>query len=208
MSSRPGSRSDVSLLLFRPSSRRCFCSGSCTDLLSGRRGVGPLFHWGRPRLSWIRRLSREQSRRLRHHWDAKPGSREERELDALATLVDAFERRAFPIEALSPIEAIKLRCEQLGWSRKELEQVIGSRARVSEILSGRRPLTLPMIRGIHRALSIPAEILISEVHSPRTAPARRSTKFGRTPAVKSSARAASQGVAPDDRARVRSLARR
>src|SRR3954468_3305105 len=100
--------------------------------------------------------------RIEKLWDAKPGSREESELDALATLVDAYERRAFPIEPLSPVEAIKVRCEQLGWSRKELEPLIGSRARVSEVLTGRRPLTLPMIRSIHRAMSIPAEILISE----------------------------------------------
>ena len=97
-------------------------------------------------------------RRIEKLWDAKPGSREERELDALATLVDAYERRAFPIQQLSPIEAITVRCEQLGWSRKELEPLIGSRARVSEVLTGRRPLTLPMIRSIHRAMNIPAEI--------------------------------------------------
>jgi len=65
-------------------------------------------------------------RRIEKLWDAKPGSSQERELDALATLVDAYERRAFPIQQLSPIEAITQRCAQLGWSRKELEPLIGS----------------------------------------------------------------------------------
>ena len=106
--------------------------------------------------------------RIEKLWDAKPGSREERELDALATLVDAYERRAFLIAPLSPIDAIKVRCEQLGWSRKQLEPLIGSRARVSEVLTGKRPLTLPMIRSIHRPMAIPAEILISEPGKGRT----------------------------------------
>lgn len=146
-------------------------------------------------------------RRIEKLWDAKPGSREERELDALATLVDAYERRAFPIEALSPTDAIKARCEQLGWTRKDLEPLIGSRARVSEVLTGRRPLTLPMIRSIHRALGIPAEVLIAEPSQGRKVAGRRpSSPRKRTgPSV---ARAAQQGVAPDGRARVRSPDRR
>jgi HTH-type transcriptional regulator/antitoxin HigA len=146
-------------------------------------------------------------RRIEKLWDAKPGSREERELDALATLVDAYERRTFLIEPLSPSEAIKARCEQLGWSRKELEPLIGSRARVSEVLTGKRSLTLPMIRSIHRVMAIPADILISEPRKasatrPRAARSRRS---GTGPSV---ARAAKEGVAPDGRVRVRSPARR
>jgi HTH-type transcriptional regulator/antitoxin HigA len=105
-------------------------------------------------------------RRIEKLWNARSGSHQERELDALATLVDAYERRAFPIPMLTPIEAITVRCEQLGWSRKELEPLIGSRARVSEVLTGQRSLTLPMIRNIHQALDIPAEILISEQRLP------------------------------------------
>jgi HTH-type transcriptional regulator / antitoxin HigA len=141
-------------------------------------------------------------RRIEKLWDAKPGSRQEGELDALATLVDAYERRAFPIHAVTPIEAINLRCEQLGWSRKNLEPLIGSRARVSEVLTGRRPLTLPMIRSIHQALGIPAEILISQ-QRPEPSPPRRS-KSRRGPSV---ARAAQPSVAAAPRARVRSSVR-
>lgn len=147
-------------------------------------------------------------RRIEKLWDAKPGSREERELDALATLVDAYERRAFPIEQLSAIEAITARCAQLGWSRKELEPLIGSRARVSEVLTGQRPLTLPMIRGIHRAMNIPAELLISVPRSTQGAPTRRGTRSPERKRGPSVARAAQQRVAPDGRARVRSPARR
>lgn len=105
---------------------------------------------------------RKALRRVEELWNAQRGSEEERELDALATLIDAYERRAFPIPKLGPVEAIQLRCEQLGWTRRQLEPLLGSRGRVSEILSGRRALTLPMIRLLHRSLGIPAEILISE----------------------------------------------
>lgn len=145
---------------------------------------------------------RKARRRVEKLWDAKPGSREERELDALATLIDAYERRTFPIEPLSPIEAIKVRCEQLGWSRKELEPLLGSRARVSEVLTGKRPLTLPMIRSIHRVMAIPADILISEPRQPTAGKSRtsRSRRLGSGPTV---ARAAQKRVARDGGARVR-----
>ena len=147
-------------------------------------------------------------RRIEKLWDAKPGSREERELDALATLVDAYERRVFPIEQLSALQAITTRCEQLGWSRKQLEPLIGSRARVSEVLTGRRPLTLPMIRGIHSAMGIPAEILISASPPARGARARRGERSSKEKLGPSLARAARQRVLPDGRTRVRSPAHR
>ncbi|MEP7124973.1 MAG: transcriptional regulator [Byssovorax sp.] len=94
-------------------------------------------------------------------WNAESGSPEERELDALATLVDAYERKCFPILPLDPVQAIKVRCEQLGWSRKDLEPILGSRARVSEVLGGKRALTLPMIRKVQASMQIPAEVLIA-----------------------------------------------
>ena len=142
-------------------------------------------------------------RRIERLWDAKPGSREERELDALATLVDAYERRAFPIKQLSSIEAIMSRCEQLGWSRRDLEPLIGSRARVSEILTGRRPLTLPMIRSIHRAMGIPAEILISASPPAQVGRARRRAAPSQKKLGPSVVHTAQQRVAPEGRARVR-----
>ena len=142
-------------------------------------------------------------RRIEKLWDAKPGSREERELDALATLVDAYERRTFPIEPLSPTEAIKVRCEQLGWSRKELEALIGSRARVSEVLTGKRPLTLPMIRSIHRAMAIPADILISEPPRVSATKRRRTVRARRSGTGPSVARAGQDATRPHGRARIR-----
>lgn len=100
-------------------------------------------------------------RQIEALWNAEPGSPEERELDALATLVDAYERKCFPILPLDPVEAIKVRCEQLGWTRKDLEPILGSRARVSEVLGGKRALTLQMIRKVQASMQIPAEVLIA-----------------------------------------------
>jgi HTH-type transcriptional regulator/antitoxin HigA len=129
-------------------------------------------------------------RRAEQLWDAEPGSAGERELDALATLIDVYEQRAFPIDALGPLDAIKVRCDYLGWTRRDLEPLIGSRARVSEVLSGKRPLTLVMIRRLHTALDIPADILIAEV-----SPLARRRPLAR--AKSSSRSAAEQGVAAD-----------
>jgi HTH-type transcriptional regulator/antitoxin HigA len=146
-----------------------------------------------------RESHRRALRRIEQLWEAKPGSPEERELDALATLVDAYERRTFPIQQLDPIGAIRLRCEQLGWTRRQLEPLIGSRARVSEVLSGRRALTLPMIRRINEKLGIPAEVLIAEAQ-PSSKHRRRMANSRRNPR----ARADQQSIAPDGRARGRS----
>lgn len=99
-------------------------------------------------------------KRIRALMLAKPGTDEGDELDVLATLVDAFEKAHFPIEAADPVEAIRFRMEQMDMNRKDLEPYIGSRARVSEVLNRRRGLSLKMIRTLHRELEIPLEALI------------------------------------------------
>jgi HTH-type transcriptional regulator/antitoxin HigA len=95
-------------------------------------------------------------------WDAKAGTPERDRLEVLVTLIEAFEAKNHPIPPPDPIEAILFRLDQLDFDRKDLEPLIGSRARVSEVLSGRRNLSLEMIRRLHRRLGIPAEILIGE----------------------------------------------
>jgi HTH-type transcriptional regulator/antitoxin HigA len=91
---------------------------------------------------------------------AEPGSAASDELEVLVTLADAYEAKHFPIALPDPVAAIKFQMEQQGLSRKDLEPMIGSRARVSEILTGRRALTLPMIRRLHHGLSIPVDLLV------------------------------------------------
>ena len=97
--------------------------------------------------------------------DPEPGTTEGDRLDILATLVQAFEARHFPIGAPDPVEAIKFRMEQSGLTVKDLEPLIGRSNRVYEVLNHKRPLTLAMIRRLHRALGIPAEVLIAETAS-------------------------------------------
>ena len=91
---------------------------------------------------------------------ATMGSPEGDRLDVLATLVEAYETVHLPIAAPDPISAILFMMEQKQLSRRDLEPAIGSRARVAEVLNRRRPLTLPMIRALSRALDIPADVLI------------------------------------------------
>jgi HTH-type transcriptional regulator / antitoxin HigA len=91
---------------------------------------------------------------------AKPGTPEGDELDVLATLVDAWEATNHPIDAPDPVAAIEFRMEQQGLSRSDLEPMIGSRARVSEVLNGKRKLTIEMIRRVRLGLGISADSLI------------------------------------------------
>jgi HTH-type transcriptional regulator/antitoxin HigA len=97
--------------------------------------------------------------------DPEPGTLEGDRLDILATLVQAYEARHFPIGVPDPVEAIKFRMEQSGLTVKDLEPIIGRSNRVYEVLNRKRPLTLAMIRRLHRSLGIPAEVLIAETAS-------------------------------------------
>ncbi|MBF0356894.1 MAG: transcriptional regulator [Alphaproteobacteria bacterium] len=92
--------------------------------------------------------------------DAKAGTPRGDRLDLLATLVEVYEARRWPIENPDPIEAINFMMEQKGLSRRDLEPIIGGRGRVAEILNRKRSLTLPMIRGLAKLLDLPADILV------------------------------------------------
>ena len=91
---------------------------------------------------------------------AEPGTPAGERLDVLVTLVEAYERRHFPLDLPDPVEAIKFAMDQRGLSAKDLEPMIGRSNRVYEVLSRRRPLTLRMIWRLHKELGIPAECLI------------------------------------------------
>ena len=99
-------------------------------------------------------------KRIEALMSSQNGTTDGDELDVLATLVDAYEKKHFSIDSPDPIEAIKFRMEQMGMSRKDLEPFLGSRARVSEILNKRRGLSLTMIRSLHENLEIPLDALI------------------------------------------------
>lgn len=93
-------------------------------------------------------------------WGAKSGTPEGDRLDILATLVDAYETAQYPMDPSDPVEAIKFRMEQQGLTRKDLERLVGTRARVSEVLNRQRNLSIGMIRKLHDVLGIPADVLI------------------------------------------------
>jgi HTH-type transcriptional regulator / antitoxin HigA len=97
-------------------------------------------------------------------WGARSGTAKGDRLDVLATLIEVYEQTRDPIDLPDPIDAIKFRMEQMGFTRKDLEPIIGSRARVAEILNRKRSLSIEMIRRLHDKLGIRAEVLIA---SPR-----------------------------------------
>ncbi len=102
-------------------------------------------------------------------FDAVPHTPEGDRLEVLATLVEAYEEKNYPIPLPDPIEAIFYYLESQGLSRRDLEPYLGSRARVSEVLNRKRPLSLEMIRRLNSGLKIPAEILIQPYEAKQAA---------------------------------------
>ena len=90
----------------------------------------------------------------------KADSKQSDELEILSILVKEYENEHFPVPKPNPIEAIKFRLEQMNLSESELSNILGNRFRKSEILSGKRKLSLTMIRKLNEVLQIPAEVLI------------------------------------------------
>lgn len=91
---------------------------------------------------------------------ARPGTAEGDQLDVLSTLVEAYEAEHYPIEAPDPIALIEFAMAQRGADRAHLEPMIGSRGRVSEVLTRKRPLTLAMIRRLNAEWGLPADVLV------------------------------------------------
>ena len=87
-------------------------------------------------------------------------------LELLALLVHDYEDKHYQIDMPDPVEAITFRMEQMGLTRKDFERYIGSRSKVSEVLSGKRRLSLSMIRALHEGLGIPAEVLLGRPDRP------------------------------------------
>ena len=93
-------------------------------------------------------------------WGAKTGTRDGDRLDVLATLIDAYEAEHYPMDPPDPIEAIKFRMEQQRLTRRDLEEIIGTRTGIAEVMNRKRGLSIAMIRRLHEQLGISADVLI------------------------------------------------
>lgn len=100
--------------------------------------------------------------RLDEIFDATEGTPESDELDVLGLLVDEYEKEHYPIESPDPIDAIKIRMEELNLRQADLVSLIGGKSRVSEILNRKRRLTIQMIRKLKDRLNLSAELLIRD----------------------------------------------
>lgn len=101
-------------------------------------------------------------KRLEEVFDAPVGTSQSDEADILGVLVDEYEKKYYPIEAPDPIEAIKIRMEELKLKQVDLVDVIGSKSRVSEVLNRKRKLTIEMIRNLTKRLNLSPNLLITD----------------------------------------------
>ena len=97
-------------------------------------------------------------------FDAKIGTPESDEADILGLLIDEYEKKHYPIDAPDPIEAIKIRMEEMHLKQVDLVKEIGGKSRVSEILNKKRKLTIDMIRKLTKRLNLSPELLIRDYH--------------------------------------------
>jgi HTH-type transcriptional regulator/antitoxin HigA len=104
----------------------------------------------------------EALHRIEALWGAAADTAEGMELDVLATLVERYEENRWPVEASSPLELLKFAMEQNGYAQSDLAHLLGSRSRASEVLSGRRSLTLDQIRLVSKRWHIPVALLVGE----------------------------------------------
>jgi HTH-type transcriptional regulator/antitoxin HigA len=128
--------------------------------------------------------------RIEKIFDARPGTAKGDELELLLLLVETYEEQAYPIDPPDPIAALRFRMEQEGLKPKDLIPYIGSKSKVSEVLSGRRPLSLTMIRKLVAGLHLPAEVALRE---PKPRSARR-TAYAASASTNSSSSRISSGV--------------
>ena len=100
-------------------------------------------------------------KRIEELWGSEKDTLAGDEFDLLVTLVESYEMKHYPIAPPDPIDAIKFRMEQMGMTKTDLAKYLGSQSRVSDVLGGRRKLTLKMIKSLYKGLKIPAEILLT-----------------------------------------------
>ena len=99
---------------------------------------------------------------------AQEGSADGEELDVLVDLVELYEARNEPVALPDPVAAIEFRMDQQGLTSRDLVPYLGSRSRVSEVLSGKRAITMPMARALHQHLGIPADVLLQAPRAPES----------------------------------------
>ena len=113
--------------------------------------------------------------RVEEIFAAKPGTAEFDELDVLATLIDVYERQHHPIDPPSPVEAIKFRMEQGQFTRADLTKLLGSSAKVAEVLQRKRALSKRMIVRLHRKFAIPYDVLLGDIERQQTTRRRKTS---------------------------------
>jgi HTH-type transcriptional regulator/antitoxin HigA len=101
-------------------------------------------------------------KRLEEIFDAPLGTSESDEADVLGLMVDEYEKKHYPIESPDPIEAIKIRMEEMQLKQVDLVDVIGGKSRVSEVLNRKRKLTIEMIRNLTKRLNLSPDLLITD----------------------------------------------